>query len=389
MFSLNFPSHICCDTPSQLSVFMENSFPIRIRRDFVFEDAFDALSQLEDSAWKRTIRVELIGSSGFPEAGIDGGGLFKEFLTVLVKTAFNTEYALFKETSERKLYPNPSSALIIKDSLEHFEFLGKILGKAVFENILVELPLANFFLAKLLHKFNYVNDLYFLDPSLHKNLMFLKTCDNVEDLSLTFSVVENEFGESKVIDLIPGGRDISVNNENRIKYIAYMANFRLNIQIKHQSAAFLRGFSRIISPDLIQMFNQDEFQTIISGQTSSIDLVDMRIHTNYSGGYYDTHPVIEMFWRVMCTFSIDDQHQFLMFVTSCSRPPLLGFKSLHPAFCIHQAIHDANLSSENDEFLPTASTCMNFLKLPPYSSQSKMREKILYAIHSRAGFELS
>jgi len=91
MFSLNFPSHICCDTPSQLSVFMENSFPIRIRRDFVFEDAFDALSQLEDSAWKRTIRVELIGSSGFPEAGIDGGGLFKEFLTVLVKTAFNTE----------------------------------------------------------------------------------------------------------------------------------------------------------------------------------------------------------------------------------------------------------------------------------------------------------
>jgi ubiquitin-protein ligase E3 C len=32
---------------------------------------------------------------------------------------------------------------------------------------------------------------------------------------------------------------------------------------------------------------------------------------------------------------------------------------------------------------------MNLLKLPPYISTSALREKLLYAINSNAGFELS
>lgn len=39
--------------------------------------------------------------------------------------------------------------------------------------------------------------------------------------------------------------------------------------------------------------------------------------------------------------------------------------------------------------LPTASTCMNLLKLPPYQSTETLREKLRYAIAAGAGFELS
>jgi len=39
--------------------------------------------------------------------------------------------------------------------------------------------------------------------------------------------------------------------------------------------------------------------------------------------------------------------------------------------------------------LPTASTCFNLLKLPVYSSQARLKERLLYAIRSNAGFELS
>jgi ubiquitin-protein ligase E3 C len=39
--------------------------------------------------------------------------------------------------------------------------------------------------------------------------------------------------------------------------------------------------------------------------------------------------------------------------------------------------------------LPTAATCMNLLKLPPYKGVAEMREKLLYAITAGAGFELS
>lgn len=41
------------------------------------------------------------------------------------------------------------------------------------------------------------------------------------------------------------------------------------------------------------------------------------------------------------------------------------------------------------ERLPTAATCMNLLKLPPYQDVRLMRGKLLYAIKAGAGFELS
>lgn len=47
-----------------------------------------------------------------------------------------------------------------------------------------------------LHLFH---DLHGLDPELYRNLMFLKTYDggDVEDLCLTFSVADEEFGANK------------------------------------------------------------------------------------------------------------------------------------------------------------------------------------------------
>ena len=39
--------------------------------------------------------------------------------------------------------------------------------------------------------------------------------------------------------------------------------------------------------------------------------------------------------------------------------------------------------------LPTASTCMNLLKLPNYRNKELMRKKLLAAIEAGAGFELS
>lgn len=45
-----------------------------------------------------------------------------------------------------------------------------------------------------------------------------------------------------------------------------------------------------------------------------------------SGGYTATHPVIQTFWEVVDSFSEEEKRKLLKFVTSCSRPPLLGFK---------------------------------------------------------------
>lgn len=44
------------------------------------------------------------------------------------------------------------------------------------------------------------------------------------------------------------------------------------------------------------------------------------------GGYSADHPVIKIFWRVVEGFTDEEKRKLLKFVTSCSRPPLLGFK---------------------------------------------------------------
>lgn len=153
------------------------------------------------------------------------------------------------------------------------------------------------------------------------------------------------------------------------------------MQIRSQCASFKLGLANVIDLDWIRMFDPRELQILISGAQIPIDIEDLKAHTNYSGGYSPTHPTIEAFWKVVEDFDEKRRRQLLKFVTSCSRPPLLGYRDLHPPFCIQFA--------GKEDRLPTASTCMNLLKLPEFNDPNVLMQKLLYAIESGAGFELS
>lgn len=75
---------------------------------------------------------------------------------------------------------------------KYIEFVGMLVGKALFEQILVELPFASFFLKKLRGLPASISDLKSLDSQLYTNLLGLKNYQgNVEDLGLTFAVTAN------------------------------------------------------------------------------------------------------------------------------------------------------------------------------------------------------
>lgn len=79
---------------------------------------------------KKRIRVHLLNAHGLDEAGIDGGGIFREFLNELLKSGFNPNQGFFKTTNEGLLYPNPAAEMLIGESFtRHYYFLGRILGK--------------------------------------------------------------------------------------------------------------------------------------------------------------------------------------------------------------------------------------------------------------------
>jgi hypothetical protein len=360
---------------------------VTIRRKYILEDGYAKLDEL-GQALKCIVRIHFINELGEEEAGVDGGGLFKDFLENLITTAFDTQYGFFRSNPENKLYPNPSSSSVTHEHLNFFRFFGRMIGKAIYEGILVDVPFAEFFLRKIRGRRNGFDDLQYLDKELHTNLCFLRGYEEgqVKDLGLYFAVEQNNFGQVVEENLVPNGKDVRVTNANVIKYIHLMANFKLNIQLKSQAMAFMQGLQDLIKVEWIALFNDSELQELISGSAKGFDLDDMKKNMHYSGGYSESHPTIKMFWDILSSFGVQEQAGLLKFVTACSRPPLLGFRYLEPQLCIQKTA-----ASEEDYLsrLPTAATCMNLLKLPPYGTKKEMTEKILYAIQQGAGFYLS
>ena len=388
---------------------------ITVTRGRVFEDALRELGpaalKADARAWRDanpgrrppgslrgTIRVRFLNEHGVEEAGVDGGGLFKDFLSALVEEAFDpVKTGLFVETPDRTLYPNPASERRAgREHLRKLEFLGAMLGKAVYEGILVDLPLAGFFLAKLRDgRPSELNDLATLDPELYRHLLSLKRlpAEQVEDLFLFFTAADAARGGDCLVELVPGGADLRVTAENRGRYVHLMAHHLLHAQIRRQSAAFVAGFRSLVPPAWVRIFAPAELRLLVSGAGGRVDVENLRRCATYSGGYTEEHPTVRMLWETLAEFTEEQQRSFLKFVTACPNTPLLGFSQLAPSFCVHRSGMRGGSNAPEDaadlERLPTAATCMNLLKLPPYKTKRAIREKLLYAVTSESGFDLS
>jgi ubiquitin-protein ligase E3 C len=171
-----------------------------IRREKLFDDAIKEFYDLGETL-KEPIQITFIDKFGEAEAGIDGGGVTKEFLTSVTKEAFvPSEDGLFCENKDHYLFPNPASILAVrtrarefglspeetqeqvKDVLKRYEFLGRVVGKCLYEGILLEIGFAGFFLLKWAFKGatndGYrpsVNDLRDLDEDLYNGMVRAKT----------------------------------------------------------------------------------------------------------------------------------------------------------------------------------------------------------------------
>ncbi|VVC29410.1 IQ motif, EF-hand binding site,HECT domain [Cinara cedri] len=372
---------------------------ITIRRNRIIEDGFTYVSEMPLKQFKGVVRVKFINEQGLDEAGIDQDGVFKEFLEETIKRVFDPSLSLFRTTDEQRLYPSPSSH-IHENHLNLFEFVGRILGKAVYEGIVVDVPFASFFLSQLLGQtqellYSSMDELPSLDNDLYRNLTSVKHYEgDVSELDLTFSVVDNHLGQLTTHDLIPGGRIISVTNQNKINYVHLMAHYVMHTQIKAQTASFIKGFKSVINPEWLALFSTPELQKLISGDNAPIDLLDLRRTTQYYGGFHDSHRVILWLWEILQKdFTEKERSLFLKFVTSCSKPPLLGFAYLEPPFSIRcvQVADDEDFGDtlvsvirgfftirkkDPNLRLPSASTCFNLLKLPNYQKKSILRDKL-------------
>ena len=186
-----------------------NRHHAEIHRERVFEDAYSSFYDLGE-ALKEPIQISFVDKFDTIEAGIDGGGVTKEFLTSVTNEAFDPQapHSMFVENDQHYLYPNPvvfeetldrlrwaglpeGSEIFnsqMREFLRRYEFLGRIIGKCLYEGILVDINFAGFFLLKwaltggttvasmeTAYRAN-INDLRDLDEELYQGLVSLQFC---------------------------------------------------------------------------------------------------------------------------------------------------------------------------------------------------------------------
>ncbi|KAJ1022812.1 hypothetical protein NDA18_005145 [Ustilago nuda] len=346
---------------------------LSVRRNSVFEDSFRYFSRKtgpEVKHGKLNVRFN-------NEEGIDAGGVTREWFQVLARAMFNPDYALFQPcAADRTTYQPNRMSYVNPDHLSFFKFVGRIIGKAIYDGRLLDAYFTRSFYKHILGKPVDYRDLESIDPEYFKSLEWMLNNDITDILDLTFTVDDEEFGETKVIDLKPNGTNIAVTELNKQEYLRLVTEQRLTKSIRSQIDAFLDGFNEIIPADLIRIFSEQELELLISG-LPDIDVDAWKNNTELHG-YSSGDAVIQWWWRAVRSFDQTEKAKLLQFITGTSKVPLEGFAHLQGVqgtqrFNIHKAY--------GADRLPAAHTCFNQLDLPQYDSYDKLRSLLLIAIN--------
>jgi E3 ubiquitin-protein ligase NEDD4 len=105
------------------------------------------------------------------EEGLDYGGLSREFFFLLSHEMFNPFYCLFEYSAHDNytLQINPHSD-INPDHLRYFEFIGRVVGLAIFHRRFVDAFFVTAFYKMLLQKKISLADLESCDADLYRSL---------------------------------------------------------------------------------------------------------------------------------------------------------------------------------------------------------------------------
>ncbi|XP_076981572.1 putative E3 ubiquitin-protein ligase HECTD2 isoform X3 [Tamandua tetradactyla] len=357
---------------------------MKVRRTHLVSDSLDELTR-KRADLKKKLKVTFVG-----EAGLDMGGLTKEWFLLLIRQIFHPDYGMFTYHKDSHCHWFSSFKC---DNYSEFRLVGILMGLAVYNSITLDIRFPPCCYKKLLSPpiipsdqnttvgiCNVtVDDLSQIMPELAHGLSELLSYEgNVEeDFYSTFQVFQEEFGIIKSYNLKPGGDKITVTNQNRKEYVQLYIDFLLNKSIYKQFAAFYYGFHSVCASNALMLLRSEEVEILVCG-SPELDMHALQRSTQYDG-YAKTDLTIRYFWDVVLGFPLDLQKKLLHFTTGSDRVPVGGMADLN--FKISK-----NETSTN--WLPVAHTCFNQLCLPPYKSKKDLKQKLIIGISNSEGFGL-
>eukprot|EP01120_Amphizonella_sp_Union-15-10_P000674 TRINITY_DN1070_c0_g2_i1.p1 TRINITY_DN1070_c0_g2~~TRINITY_DN1070_c0_g2_i1.p1 ORF type:complete len:451 (+),score=83.38 TRINITY_DN1070_c0_g2_i1:72-1424(+) len=356
---------------------LQDSGPLEIavRRDHLLEDSMGFL-YFDTLTLTRRLHIKFEG-----ETGLDYGGMSREWFLELSKELLKPSLRLFKKVGYSYIV-DPSSHENERH-LELFEFLGTIMGMAIYHGHLLHGYLNVTFFKCLLNPDQLtVDDLIFYDENIYKSMKQILECENVDDLCLTFSLTEEVAGEVREVELKIGGSQIDVTRENKAEFVQLCVEHYLGNN-KEQMSEILKGFEKFVSLDMISMFTPEEMSVLLGG-SAEIDLEDLINNTEYPGDINSQSLVVKWFWEVVRGMSQKELKRLLHFVTGTTKVPIGGFAHLYGS----NGPQKFTIINSKRSGLPSAHSCFNRLELPEYPSQDRLKNSLLYAINETQGFGL-
>jgi len=380
------------DTCSRLTVdWNEGHMRINVRRQALLSDSVAAVMSLGRDDLRKIWRFEFMG-----EVGVDAGGLAREWFQLVTEQIFDPDNGLWLsgDGNQMNMRINPASEVSCpEDHLVYFRFLGRVMGKALFDQRLVSGHMTRHMYKHMLGWPVTFADLELVDEEYYQQLKKITEMDpsQVEFLCLDFTTQEDVLGVKKTVELIPDGANVEVTTDNLPEYLEACLKYRMLDRTKPQMTELLLGFFDVIPEPLLTVFDFQELELLMCG-LPTIDVDDWMANTNYTGDYEQkraSHKVVRWFWDIVRDdFDHEMRARLLQFVTATSGVPSRGFSVLQgndgniKKFTIH------GVDPKTYQY-PRAHTCFNRIDLPTYGSKKLLAERLKLAVTTSAtGFDI-
>uniref|UniRef100_A0A8C2X9J9 HECT-type E3 ubiquitin transferase n=1 Tax=Cyclopterus lumpus TaxID=8103 RepID=A0A8C2X9J9_CYCLU len=331
--------------------------------------------RLPSRAWK----VKLVG-----EGADDAGGVFDDTITEMcqelqsgvVDLLIHTpnSFADVGSNTDRFLL-NP--AALSEDHLVQLRFLGILMAVAIRTKKPLDLHLAPWVWKQLCSMPLGEPDLEEVDLLTYRTLQGILHLENsgiTEDdfhVMIPLDSFMAHSADGRLVPVVPGGQNISLTFANRTEYVERALDYRLH-EMDSQVAAVREGMSNIIPVPLLSLLTAQQLEQLVCGLPEvSVEMLKKLVRYR---DITESHQLIGWFWQSLEEFTNEERVLFLRFVSGRSRLPS------NPADITHkfQIIKvDRPING-----LPTAQTCFFLFRLPPYTSQAILAERLRYSIHN-------
>ena len=359
--------------------FINGAEKLNINREKVLEDSLEQFSKINPF---KELKIIFLG-----EESQDAGGLIREWLTILFDKILEEKTGLFERSDTEEIgyivkkNLNPST-----ENLNKFYFIGRVLAKALLENLTVNCCFNKMVYQLILGEKIQLTDLVFIDKPLYNSMKHLvsmkeECAENIALCEIYFTYqYEGDDGRIVEENLIENGYDILVTKDNLDLYIEKRIEHFTKSQLRGINQ-IIRGIDSIFPAEYLKIFTSDQLGLLING-TPFIDTDDWRMNTIYKN-YNDYDNVIVDFWDIISNLSQEELSNFLLFCTGSSRVPIGGFKSLESnrGQISKFEIVKCEYKPEEKNFL-RAHTCFNRLDLPNFPDKNTLNEAVRFALEN-------